>query len=194
MRGSALIATLLVCLSAPAAAQGLGGFGIRAGAGLGITFSEQDAEFDTHDGLPVPIAVGPAWQIDIPLAKFEANLLYRRELETAAAVGAQYVEHRLSLPLMLKLNIPGIPVFEAGIGIEPRLLLTADGGTEEAPADILETFVWYAPLSVGGTFDLEAFALNVELRFEFQLSNHYVGLQADEARTHHLMLFVGGFF
>jgi hypothetical protein len=193
MQRLALLSMALVCLLAAGPAHALGDFGFRAGAGLGLTLSSLAPEDDTVERGPlVPWAVGPAWHLDLSMVGFEANLLYRQGTSYVASREVEVVHHHLSLPMLLKVTLPGVSFLEAGVGIEPRLLLAASANA--GAAETLETWTFYVPLALGASFDLGGLQLGAELRLEMQISNHYLGLQADDARAHDLMLYVGGFF
>lgn len=198
MRGMG-VSLVVLSVFAPAVGQAqdlkmLGDLGFRAGAGVDLALSDEDTGGADLDDLALPLAFGLAWQLDLEVATFEADLLYRQDPLTVASRNAQLTAHRVSLPLLLKVAVPGLEALRAGSGIEPRLLLAADEESAGSAEDVLESLTWYVPTSLGAALDVGGFTLDLEGRFEFQLSNHYEGPQADAARAHQLMFYVGGFF
>lgn len=181
---------IVIALCAPAWGQGLGNFGIRAGVGLGLTTPAENLKLGLESSMAAPIAVGPAWHLELPITSFEVDLLYRRYGQGFVEGAEGLFEHRLALPMMFKVEIPGLQDVQAGIGIEPRLLLAMDDENDAS----YEKLVWYAPVSLGGTASLPFMEIDIEARLEFQISNHYIGPQADDSRMHQLMFYVGGFF
>ena len=119
------------------------------------------------------------------------DLLVRRYGQATGAGSTECSQLRLGIPLILKVDYPGLPV-HAGGGIEPRFLLNAKHA--DRSTDDYETVTWYVPIVLGTQFDLSVVSLSAELRFELQISNHFIGPTADDSRMHQLMLYLGGFF
>jgi hypothetical protein len=165
-------------------AHALGSFGARVGYGLHISDPEPVNE-------PTMIAVGAAWQLDLLVAKIEADLLWRRSTTSDPEITVD----RLGLAALGRFGIPLVPgVFSLELigGLEPRFLIGADpSGVENGE----EAMVLFLPVGVGGALNLLAVELNLDIRYEHQLTASGKGSKAaEDYRSNNLTFLAGVFF
>lgn len=172
------LATLMLGLATSAQA-----LGVKKGLKLGTGTSM----FDVPDGAKEPDdegpwAVGAAMVLDLPVISVEADLMYRNYKEG---------ETRLGVPVLAKVSILPTPLLglSLGAGLEPRWVLAS-----RTDADNLESMVWYLPVSLDATFDLQVAKVGAEIRYEHQMTNEIKGSIGDDYRHHQLMLYGGIFF
>ncbi len=170
-------------LLASTSAMALGQFGVRVGTGA--SFPDGEGADDVDGG--VPFAAGAAFRFDLAMLALEADALYWRN--TYEVGDEELKENRLALPVTARLDISPVPILglEVGAGVEPRFLLDGDkfGGEEQKSA------IWYLPVVLGATIDLQVLTLNGEIRYERQLSDTAEG---SDFKNHQLMFFAGAFF
>jgi hypothetical protein len=169
-------------LLASTSALALGQFGVRVGTGASFPDGEGADDVDAA----VPFAIGAAFRFDLAMLALEADALYWRNSYEAGEEDVS--ENRLALPVTARLDISPVPVLglEIGAGVEPRFLHDGDdlGGEQKST-------VWYLPVVLGATIDLQVLTLNGELRYERQLTDTVDG---SDFRNHQLMFFAGAFF
>ncbi len=186
MKKSALALIPLLAAAPLCSASALGSFGARAGYGL--HFSDSDPTVKS-DGEPTSFVGGAAWKLDVLVAAVEVDLLYRR---AALEVGdTKFNEDRFSVGALGRFSIPIVPLFfslDLVGGLEPRFFVTGSKGVE----DDAKAMTLYLPVGVGASLDLQLIDLNLDMRYERQLTP---SLKSDEdARSHNLTFLAGVFF
>ena len=184
MTKSALALIPLLAAAPLCSASALGSFGARAGYGL--HFSESDPTVKSN-GEPTSFVGGAAWKLDVLVAAFEVDLLYRRKAFDAGGGN----EDRFSVGALGRFSIPIVPLFfslDLVGGLEPRFFVTGSKGVE----DDAKAMTLYLPVGVGASLDLQLIDLNLDMRYERQLTP---SLKSDEdARSHNLTFLAGVFF
>jgi hypothetical protein len=102
---------------------------------------------------------------------------------------------RLGLAALGRFGIPLVPaVFSLDLigGLEPRFLIGTDPSALE---DFQESMVLFLPVGVGGTLNLQAVELNLDIRYEHQLTASGKGSKAlEDYRSNNLTFLAGVFF
>lgn len=172
-------------MAADALAEGIE-YGLRIASGSG--FDREDKL--EQDASIFPFAIGPAIKLDAPLLELEVNALYWQTTYENSA--ADMVDTELAIPIIARLSLPIVPMvldLQLGAGIEPRIHLGTTIGGEDFDGPDRET-VMYLPISVAGDLNLGVATLNLEMRYEYQLTERVKG---DDTRVDYLTFF-GGFF
>lgn len=176
-----LIAMSALVLGVATSAHALG---IKKGLKLGVGTSYVDTPSGLEEADYSPWAVGGALVLELPVIKLEADVLYR-------AYNGD--ESRLGIPVLAKVSVLPLPLIslEVGAGLEPRFVLNT-----EAPDDSYESTVWYLPVAVEGTFDLQVIKVGAEIRYEYQLTDFVkdTAFYKGEDFRHHQLMFYGGVF
>lgn len=187
MKKSALALIPLLAAAPLCSAHALGSFGARVGYGLHMSDPEPAKGADE----PTMIAIGAAWQLDLLVAKLEADLMWRRSSTSDPDVSVD----RLGLTALGRFGIPLVPaVFSLDLigGLEPRFLIGTDPSAGE---DFQESMVLFLPVGVGGTLNLQAVELNLDIRYEHQLTASGKGSKAlEDYRSNNLTFLAGVFF
>ena len=182
MKKSALALIPLLAAAPLCSASALGSFGARAGYGL--HFSDPEGKGAEE---PTSFVGGAAWKLDVLVAAVEVDLLYRRK----AFDGGGGNEDRFSVGALGRFSIPIVPLFfslDLVGGLEPRFFVTGSKGVE----DDAKAMTLYLPVGVGASLDLQLIDLNLDMRYERQLTP---SLKSDEdARSHNLTFLAGVFF
>jgi hypothetical protein len=173
-------------MAADALAEGLE-YGLRIASGSGF---DRDDKLGQDTSI-FPFAIGPAIKFKAPVLQLEVNALYWQT--TIENDIAETVDTELAIPIIARLSLPIVPLvldLQLGAGIEPRIHLgtTVDGSDFDGPDR--ET-VMYLPVSVAGDVNLGVATLNLEIRYEHQLTERVKG---DEQRIDYLTFFGGVFF
>jgi hypothetical protein len=185
-----LAGAMVVAAASPAAALGLN-YGVRAGYGIGMP--------DPDDGVDSAsvIDAGLAVMLDLAILGLEVDLLYNRQTTKAKGGGEANVGN-IAIPILARGSFPVIPMFlslDFGGGLEPRFPISAEaevGGTTVDFKDDLESMPLYLPIFIGTTLDIKLVKLNLDIRYERQLT---ASKKSDEdARFHELVFMAGGFF
>ena len=180
-----LAAAMVVGAASPAAALGLN-YGVRAGYGIGMP--DPDDGVDSAEVIDVGLGV----LLDLAILALEVDLLYNRQTTTSKAGDA--VGGNIAIPLLARGNFPIIPAFlslDFGGGLEPRFPISATFDGKDNMDD-RESMPLYLPLLIGATLDLKIIMLNMDIRYERQLT---ASSKADgDARFHELVFMAGGFF
>ncbi|MFN3198680.1 MAG: hypothetical protein ACE366_09745 [Bradymonadia bacterium] len=157
--------------------------GIKKGVKLGVGTSS----FDLPDGTPEPddyspFAIGGALVLELPVITVEADLMYR---------SFNSDETRLGIPVLAKVGLLPLPLvnLSLGAGLEPRWALST-----EAPDGTTEDMVWYLPVALEGSFDLQVVKVGAEIRYEYQLTNETKSDFGGDDIRHHQLMFYGGVF
>lgn len=185
-----LLFSLLLLLGCTSQAFALGGsFGARVGTGVAF-----DDNFTGDDLNPQPFAAGLGYKLDLVLLEVEADALYHRTTTD------YFTMSQLSFPIIGKFSFPVIPALlslSAGAGINPRVnLSTSDDDTTDSdvPGKVtdldLESTTMYLPFMIGAQINLAIITLNIEIRYEHQLSRL---IKDSDAKINDLM-FMGGVF
>ncbi|MGK0360674.1 MAG: hypothetical protein ACI9U2_002987 [Bradymonadia bacterium] len=189
MRKVMMTSAALLALFAAGDALALGpSFGIRIATGSGFDRDDKLGQ----DASIFPFAIGPAVKFTLPMLELELNALYwSTTLEGSS--GAETVDNELALPLIARVMLPVVPLLldlGLGIGLEPRFHLstTVDGKDFDSED---RQMVMYLPLSVAGDLNLGVANLNVEIRYEYQLTERSEG---DKTKIDYLTFFGGVFF
>ena len=187
------VAAAAIALTAAAPAFALGKFGARVGSG--VSFYNIDIEGASEPDI-TPFAIGAAFKLGLGPIGVEADALYWSH--TSDDNGVETSETRLALPVMGKFDISPLPVIkvEIGAGIEPRFLLSAErtqNGKTTDESDGQKGMVMYIPVSLGAGLNLQVLELNLEARYERQITDH-LEEGGDKVRHHQLMIFAGAFF
>ncbi len=181
MRVKSLLLTFLMLILCSSQAFAFGSFGVRVGSGLAF-----DDGFKGDDLNPVPLAVGAGYQLDLVLLKLEADALYHRTSTD------YFTLNQISVPVLAKFALP-IPLpllgLSLGAGVEPRFNLSASDRGQMEELD-LESTSFYIPVMLGAQFNLGVLALNIEIRYEHQVSR----LIKDHDSKINDLMFMGGVF
>jgi len=184
MKKSALALIPLLAAAPLCSASALGSFGARVGYGLHFT----DPEVKGIDE-PTSLVGGAAWKLDVLVAALEVDLLYRRAaLEVA---GESINEDRFSVGALGRFSIPIVPLFfslDLVGGLEPRFFVTGSKGVE----DKAKAMTLYLPVGVGASLDLQLIDLNLDVRYERQLTPS--SKSNEDMRSHNLTFLAGVFF
>jgi len=167
------------------------GLGIRIGTGITMV---DDQSNDPGLGEPevTPFAVGLSYQLSLMVVDVEANALYWQNSTKIGPIDAESTY--LALPLIARASIPIVPALvslKVGGGLEPRFHLGSEVAGEEVDADNVESMVMYMPIVVGAQFDLQLLSFGLDIRYEYQLTDHS---SLDESRFNQLMFFGGANF
>lgn len=190
MRKMMMTSAALLALFAAGDALALGpSFGIRIATGSGF---DRDDKLGQNESI-FPFAIGPAVKFTLPMLELELNALYWSTTFESSS-GLDSVDNELAIPLIARVKLPIVPLLfdlGLGIGIEPRFHLstTLDGKDFDSPVD--RQMVMYLPLSVAGDLNLGVAKLNIEIRYEYQLTERFEG---DETKVDYLTFFGGVFF
>ncbi len=184
MKKSALALIPLLAAAPLCSASALGSFGARAGYGL--HFSDPEVKGAEE---PTSFVGGAAWKLDVLVAAIEVDLLYRRAAQEIE--GKNTNTDRFSVGALGRFSIPIVPLFfslDLVGGLEPRFFVTGSKGVE----DDAKAMTLYLPVGVGASLDLQLIDLNLDMRYERQLTP---SLKSDEdARSHNLTFLAGVFF
>ena len=194
IKGATLLALMTLFTAGDALAQNTQ-FGLRIATGSGFDRDDKLAQ----DAAIFPFAIGPAVKFTMPALEVELNALYwSTTIEPDS--GPETVDNELAIPIIARLRLPIVPaLFDLGIGagIEPRIHLstTVDGKDIEdlgggAMVPERQT-VMYVPISVAGNLNLGIAKLNLEIRYEYQLTER---VKDDEQKIDYLTFFGGVFF
>jgi hypothetical protein len=188
-----LAGAMVVAAASPAAALGLN-YGVRAGYGIGMP--DPDKGVDSASVL----AAGLGVMLDLAILGLEVDLLYNRQTTTYKG-DIEGVVGNIAIPVLARGSFPVIPAFlslDFGGGLEPRFPISATLDGESKGADgkeyteNLESMPLYLPIFIGATLDIKLVKLNLDIRYERQLT---ASSKADEdARFHELVFMAGGFF
>lgn len=188
MRKTMMAAVAMLGLFAAGEAMALGvNYGLRLGTGSGFDRDDKLGE----DASIFPFAIGPAVKLSLPLIEVEVDALYWST--TTEVAGVEGVQNELAVPIIARVSFPIVPVLfdlQLGLGIEPRVFLGATFDGEDVPDNDDQQTVMYLPISVGGDINLGVASLNVEIRYEYQLTDR---IKDDDSRIDYLTFF-GGFF
>lgn len=185
-----LAGAMVVAAASPAAALGLN-YGVRAGYGIGMP--------DPDDGVDSAsvIDAGLAVMLDLAILGLEVDLLYNRQTTKAKGGGESNVGN-IAIPILARGSFPVIPMFlslDFGGGLEPRFPISAEaeaGGKTVDFKDDLESMPLYLPIFIGTTLDIKLVKLNLDIRYERQLTAS--SKSNEDARFHELVFMAGGFF
>lgn len=187
-----LAAAMVVGAASPAVALGLN-YGVRLGYGVGMP--DPDKGVDSASVMDV----GGAILLDLAIIGIEADLLYNRQTETRKA--GDRVRSNIAIPVLVRGSLPIIPLFlslDFGGGLEPRFPISLEVDGKSKPeggkeySDSLESMPIYLPLFIGGTLDLKLLKVNMDIRYERQITAHS---KADgDARFHELVFMAGALF
>lgn len=187
-----LAGAMVVAAASPAAALGLN-YGVRAGYGIGMP--------DPDDGVDSAsvIDAGLAVMLDLAILGLEVDLLYNRQT-TKFKGGIEGVQSNIAIPILARGSFPVIPMFlslDFGGGLEPRFPIgtTLDGEDKVAGVDLAddqESMPLYLPIFIGTTLDIKLVKLNLDIRYERQLTAS--SKSNEDARFHELVFMAGGFF
>ena len=186
-----LAAAMVVGAASPAVALGLN-YGVRLGYGVGMP--DPDKGVDSASVMDV----GGAILLDLAIIGIEADLLYNRQ--TATTKAGDGVQSNIAIPVLVRGSLPIIPLFlslDFGGGLEPRFPIgtTFDGEDKVGGvklADDRESMPIYLPLFIGGTLDLKLLKVNMDIRYERQIT---ASSKADgDARFHELVFMAGALF
>lgn len=185
----------LLCLTLGASsASALGKFGVRAGTGT--SFYDSDVDDATEPDI-TPFAAGLAWRFDQALLGVEVNALWWQnsiEMDLDALGTFKATETRLALPLIGRINFPIVPLvldLNVGGGLEPRFLISTEDENGKDLSDDAEMMVLYMPIAVGATINAGPLGVQVDLRYERQITEHN---KENKDKVHQIMLFGGVFF
>lgn len=199
-----LAAAMVVGAASPAAALGLN-YGVRAGYGIGMPDPDKGV-----DSASV-IDVGGAVMLDLALLGLEIDLLYNRQTTTFKDQGAgsfDSVQSNIAIPVLARGSFPIIPLFlslDFGGGLEPRFPIGLEVDGKSKPpggkdyADSLESMPLYLPIFIGGTLDLKLLKVNLDIRYERQLTasvkeNSATSNKEADIRFHELVFMAGALF
>lgn len=191
MRKTMMTAVALLGLFAAGEAMALGvNYGLRLGTGTG--FDRDDKLGD--DASIFPFAIGPAVKLSLPLVAVEINALYWSTTTESTVLGntIEAVDNELALPIIGRLSFPIVPVLfdlQLGLGLEPRFHLSTTVDGEDVDQDDRQ-MVMYLPISVAGDLNLGVASVNVEIRYEYQLTDR----QKENDRKIDYFTFFGGIF
>jgi len=181
-KAAILAGAMVVGAASPAAALGLK-YGARLGTG--ITFPDPEP-----DGVDISVfAGGLGVLLDLAIIGIEIDAMYLRH----SASKGDATDSWIALPALGRFNFPVIPAFlslDFFAGLEYRLGIGAEAGGKDFGDD--QQSPLYLPVGIGGTLDLKIIQLNLDMRYERQLTAHSKG--ADDARIHELLFMAGAFF
>jgi hypothetical protein len=185
-----LAGAMVVAAASPAAALGLN-YGVRAGYGIGMP--------DPDDGVDSAsvIDAGLAVMLDLAILGLEVDLLYNRQTTKFKGGGEANVGN-IAIPILARGSFPVIPMFlslDFGGGLEPRFPISAEadiGGKTVDFKDDMESMPLYLPIFIGTTLDIKLVKLNLDIRYERQLTAS--SKTNEDARFHELVFMAGGFF
>lgn len=179
-----LAGAVITGAASPASALGLK-YGVRAGTG--ITFPDQDPA-PKED--PSVFAAGLGLLLDLAIIGVEVDALYLKHSGENDS-SASYI----AVPALGRFNFPIIPAFlslDFFAGLEYRLGIGLDGGKGVGELDDHQKNPLYLPIGIGGTLDLKIIQLNLDMRYERQLTAH--NDFDEDARIHELLFMAGAFF
>lgn len=194
MRKMMMTSAALLALFAAGDALALGpSFGLRVATGSGFDRDDKLGQ----DAAIFPFAIGPAVKFTTPVLELELNALYW-STTVEPKTGPEQVDTELAVPLIARLTLPVVPLLldlGLGLGLEPRFHLgtTIDGkDIDDVLGDAApeRQMVMYLPISVAGNLNLGVAKLNLEIRYEYQLTERF---EDDESKIDYLTFF-GGFF
>ena len=180
-----IFAVVTLLLAGPAHAT-LHRFGVRVGGGTSF-YNDNSPTAPADEPDRSLFAIGPAYRVDLVRFGFEADALYWTHRFRAG--DDKHMERRLALPLIGKLDVSPFALLklELGVGLEPRFLLASD--SKIAGADV-EVAVLYLPVTLSAAINVFRLEMNLEARYEHQMTDHIVE-DGDEIRHPHLMVFFG---
>lgn len=188
MRKTMMAAVAMLGLFAAGEAMALGvEYGLRLGTGTGF---DRDDKLGQDAGI-FPFAIGPAVKLSLPVLSVEVNALYW-STTTEPSVGPEVVDNDLAVPIIGRIGFPVIPLLldlQVGLGLEPRFHLSATVDGDAAPDGSEHDMLLYMPISVAGDLNLGVASLNIEIRYEYRITE-----AADDEVAVDYLTFFGGFF